>query len=378
MKRLKAYISAMDNATKDYKEINEARDPWTDLPVKGAIPFTAPREDEVEACGIKGLGIRKGVTVITGGGYSGKSTILSTIAAGIYDHAFGDGREFCVTDPSAMTISAEDGRCIKNIDVSPFISWLPGGDPKDFSTEHASGSTSQAANILEAVEYGSKLLLIDEDRSATNFMIRDQTMKTLIKKEPITAFTERVNELYESCGVSTILVIGGSGEYLSVADRTYLMDEYVISNVSEQARSLGGTKTREVKKVQNWRQTRRLMTEGFTPYPAFLGLEKLVIPDVGFILIGEEKIDTRGIQNVICQEQRTAMGFMLRLIENRQNGVYVNLQESVKMLYREMEENGLDTVYSGNFPECDRFLALPRPIDFLALISRMRKIQFAK
>ncbi|MBO4751108.1 MAG: ATPase [Lachnospiraceae bacterium] len=354
------------------------RDPGTDLPMKGAIPFVAPPEDEIEACGFRGLGIRKGVTVITGGGYSGKSTILSTIASGIYDHAFGDGRELCVTDPTAMTISAEDGRSVKNIDVSPFISWLPGGNPKDFSTEHASGSTSQAANILESVEFGSKLLLIDEDRSATNFMIRDQSMKTLIKKEPITAFTERVNELYESCGVSTILVIGGSGEYLSVADRTYLMDEYRISNVSEQARSLGGVKTREVSKVQSWRQTRRLMTEGFTPYPALLGPEKLVIPDVGFILIGEEKIDTRGIQNVICQEQRTAMGFMLRLIENRQSGVYVNLQESVKTLYREMEENGLDTVYSGNFPECDRFLALPRPIDFLALISRMRRIQFAK
>ena len=354
------------------------RDPRTDLPMKGAIPFVAPPEDEIEACGIRGLGIRKGVTVITGGGYSGKSTILSTIAAGIYDHAFGDGREFCVTDSSAMTISAEDGRSIKNIDISPFISWLPGGNPRDFSTEHASGSTSQAANILEAVDFGSKLLLIDEDRSATNFMIRDQTMKTLIKKEPITAFTERVNELYESCGVSTILVIGGSGEYLSIADSTYLMDEYVISNVSEQARSLGGVKTRETEKVQNWRQTRRLKKEGFTSYPALLGPEKLSVPDVGFILIGDEKIDTRGIQNIICHEQRTAMGFMLRLIENRQIGSFVNLLESIQTLYGELEEKGLDEVYSGNFPECDRFLALPRPIDLLALISRMRRIQFAK
>lgn len=375
------------------------RDAKTDLPMKGAIPFTAPPEDEITACGIKGLGIKKGVTVITGGGYSGKSTILNTISAGIYDHAYGDGRELCVTDESAMTISAEDGRCIKNIDISPFISWIPGGSTSDFSTEHASGSTSQAANILEAIDDGAGLLLIDEDRSATNFMIRDQMMKTLIQREPITPFTERVNELYESCGVSTILVIGGSGEYLSVADRVYLMDEYRIYNVTEKAQEIGNIAARKermteegmtqermpeaadcnsrgIGKVRSWRQDRVLRTEGFTPYPAMVGPEKLSIPDVGFILIGEEKIDTRGIQNILCQEQRTAMGFMLRLIENRQNEPVVDLKAHVQRLYEELEEKGLDAVYSGNFPECDRFMAMPRMIDFLALVSRMRRVSY--
>ena len=347
------------------------------LPMKGAIPFQAPREDEITACGIKGLGIKKGVTVITGGGYSGKSTILNTISSGIYDHVYGDGRELCVTDQSAMTISAEDGRCIKNIDISPFISWIPGGNTKDFSTDHASGSTSQAANILEAIDYGSKLLLIDEDRSATNFMIRDLTMKALIQKEPITPFTERVNELYEKCGVSTILVIGGSGEYLSVADRVYMMDEYLIYNVSEKAKELGGRKMTEVKKTDDWKQSRKLLAEGFTPYPAMLGPERLSIPDVGFILIGEEKIDVRGIQNVICQEQRTALGFMLRLLEIRQKDTVVDMKEAVGALFEELEAEGLDGVYSGNFPECDRFMALPREIDLFALVSRMRRVSYA-
>ncbi|MBR6478166.1 MAG: ATPase [Lachnospiraceae bacterium] len=368
------------------------RDAKTDLPMKGAIPFTAPKGDEITACGIKGLGIKKGVTVITGGGYSGKSTILNTIAVGIYDHAYGDGRELCVTDAGAMTITAEDGRCIKNIDISPFISWIPGGSTEDFSTDHASGSTSQAANILEAIDYGSKLLLIDEDRSATNFMIRDQAMKTLIQREPITPFTERVNELYESCGVSTILVIGGSGEYLSVADQVYLMDEYRIYDVTEKAKKLGNRmalrneKMMELEpevvmekasgKVRSWKQERVLRTEGFTPYPAMIGPEKLAVPDMGFILIGEEKIDVRGIQDVSCQEQRTALGFMLRLIELRQIEANVDVKEQVKRLYEEIEEKGLDAVYSGNFPECDRFMALPRMIDLMALISRMREVSY--
>ena len=144
---------------------------------------------------IRGMGIKKGVTVITGGGYSGKSTLLDAISAGIYNHVRGDGRELVITDESAVKISAEDGRSVKNVNISPFIKWLPSGDTRNFSTEHASGSISQAANIMEAVHYNMKLLLIDEDKSATNFMIRDQMMKELIEKEPITPFTERVLSL---------------------------------------------------------------------------------------------------------------------------------------------------------------------------------------
>lgn len=137
-----------------------------------------------------------------------------------------------------------------------------------------------------------------------------------------------------------------------------------------------GCNSRGIGKVQSWRQDRVLRTEGFTPYPAMIGPEKLSIPDVGFILIGEEKIDTRGIQNVICQEQRTALGFMLRLIENRQNEPVVDVKAHVGKLYEELEEKGLDAVYSGNFPECDRFMAMPRRIDLLALISRMRRVSY--
>ena len=160
------------------------RETGTDLPMLNAVPFQSPPDDEIEICGVRGMGIPKGVTVITGGGYSGKSTLLDAISAGIYDHRAGDGRELCITEESAVTISAEDGRSVKCLNISPFIKWLPGGDTSNFSTEHASGSTSQAANIMETVDSGAKLLLMDEDRSATNFMIRDRMMKELIEKEP--------------------------------------------------------------------------------------------------------------------------------------------------------------------------------------------------
>ncbi|MDR0963419.1 MAG: ABC-ATPase domain-containing protein, partial [Clostridium sp.] len=207
------------------------------LPMENALPFQSTAEDEIEIAGIRGMGIKQGVTVITGGGYSGKSTVLNAISAGIYNHMAGDGRELCITDEDAVTITAEDGRAVSALNISPFIKWIPGGNPHEFTTTHASGSTSQAANIVEAIDCGAKLLLIDEDRSATNFMIRDKLMKELIAKEPITPFTDRVREL-ASNGVATILVIGGSGEYLSVADKIYMMDEFVIRDVTNSAKRI--------------------------------------------------------------------------------------------------------------------------------------------
>lgn len=360
------------------------RDSKTGGPMENAIPFEAPEGDEIEACGIKGFGIKKGVTVVTGGGYSGKSTILNTVSAGIYDHTLGDGRELCITDYSAMTISVEDGRCIKNMDISAFIKWIPHGNPTHFSTDYASGSTSQAANILEAVDSGAKLLLIDEDRSATNFMIRDNLMKELISREPITPFTERVNDLYRECGVSTILVIGGSGEYLSVADSVYLMDEFVISNVTERAKQLCGNKEIDIPRTESWKQNRSMLTRGFTSYPEGRFQEKLAVPDVGYIIIGDEKVDTKGIHDILCKEQRTAMGFMLRMLENKYNNIFdrhdgseqIDIRAIVDELYREIDEKGPDYVYSGNFNECERMLALPRKCDFLAMIYRLRHTEY--
>lgn len=366
------------------------RNPETGGPLKNAIPFKSPAEDEIDICGLKGMGIRKGVTVITGGGYSGKSTVLDTISACIYDHCKGDGRELCVTDTSAVTISAEDGRCVRNLDVSSFIKWLPGGDTAHFSTEHASGSTSQAANILEAVGTGAKLLLIDEDRSATNFMIRDRLMRSLISREPITPFTERVNELYERCGTSTILVIGGSGEYLSIADRVYLMDEYIMYNVTEKAAELSSEGSPDREKESGlqpeavWNQKRIMLSKGFSAYPDGKFQEKLAVPDIGYIFIGDEKIDTNDIHNLLCDEQRTATGFMLRYLENKFNDLFdkhgendrIDIVMEVDALYDLLLEKGLDFVYSGNFPECGRWLALPRKSDFLAVVYRMRNTNY--
>ena len=350
-----------------------------DLPMEGAIPFTSTPEDEIELCGVRGMGIKKGVNVITGGGYSGKSTVLDAISAGIYDHALGDGRELCITDPSAVTISAEDGRSIKHVNIAPFIRWLPGGDTTDFSTGHASGSTSQAANIMEAVDAGAKLLLIDEDRSATNFMIRDAMMKQLIKKEPITPFTDRARELHTTLGTSTILVIGGSGEYLSVADHVYLMEDYLIHNVTARAKDISAAAPPSPSPEHaDWRQERVLYAEHFTSYPEGSRTERLHVSDMGFILIGDEAIDIRALHDIVSPRQIDALAFMLRHIQVSSSDRIIDITAVLDALYGRINEEGLDFLYSPFFTDSHRFLDLPRRQEVLAVINRMRKILHEK
>jgi len=356
------------------------------LPAENAVSFKSPEQDEIEVCGMRGMGIKKGVTVITGGGYSGKSTLLDAISAGIYNHVNGDGREFVITDETAIKISAEDGRSVKNVNLSPFIKWLPnGGDASHFYTEHASGSTSQAANIMEAANFGAKLFLIDEDKSATNFMIRDDMMKELIKREPITPFTDRVRQLYGETGISTILVVGGSGEYLSVADSIIMMDEFHALNATEQAKQIyinaKGAILHECENSgQKWRCGRKLKTEKFTSYPyeseeIYSGTERLEISDMGFIIIGDEKIDVRNLHNIISFAQITSIGYILRHLEISTKESFTDIQKRIDDLYSELEDKGLDFIHS-TFFACERWLDMPRKCELLAVINRMRQIDF--
>ncbi len=347
-------------------------------PLQNAVPFVSTPGDEIEVCGVRGMGILRGVTVITGGGYSGKSTLLDAISAGIYDHAEGDGRELCITDNSALTISAEDGRSVKNVNISPFIKWIPGGDTQSFSTEHASGSTSQAANIMEAVDCGAKLLLIDEDKSATNFMIRDKVMKKLIENEPITPFTDRIREINETKKVSTVLVIGGSGEYIAVADRIYKMDEFRIFDVTEKSKSICDEYdlTAETPAKADWAQRRTFLSDGFTSYPEGSGSERLEVSDMGFILIGSERVDVRGLHDIATTAQLDALGFILRQLEITNSESRINLDKRIHEMYEKIEKEGLDCVFSSYFTTCERFLDLPRRFELLAVINRMRRVEF--
>lgn len=360
------------------------RSKGTQLPLENSIAFNSPNVDEIKIPlnnekVIAGMGIKKGVTVITGGGYSGKSTLLEAIAAGVYNHIPKDGREYVITDDSAVKISAEDGRSIQKIDLSPFIKWIPSSDVNSFSTDHASGSTSQAANIMEAIDLGSKLFLIDEDKSATNFMIRDSRMKQLVKKEPITPFTDRVQQLFSETGISTILVIGGSGEYLEIADNVILMDEFTAYNFTSEAKAICNSSLDSYIKDNlhpvNWYHNRKIMCEGFTPYPKEQGTEQLDVAGRETILIGDEKLDVRMLHGIISHSQLNALAYMLRFMEVKASEEIINIEEAVSTIYREIEAKGLDSVFPCIFLT-ERWLELPRKIELMAAINRMRNIKF--
>ncbi|WP_052353754.1 P-loop domain-containing protein [Neobacillus jeddahensis] len=344
-------------------------------PLEGAMPFTSPEDVEVEIGGWRGMGIKQGVTVITGGGYSGKSTMLDALNSGIYNHIMGDGREFVITDQSAMEIAAEEGRSIKNINITPFIKWIPNSSAELFSTDYASGSTSQAANIMEAINFGCKLLLIDEDRSATNFMIQDSKMRSLIKHEPITPFTERVRELYEAVGVSSVLVIGGSGEFLSVADQIILMDNFEPKNVTEEAKSLcEHDQPQERIPLTKWEIERKITTDHFSSYPQGSGTEKLMVSTMGYMMIGDEQIDIRGLYNVTSQAQLAAIAFLIRKIAINNQGRHIFLHEKIQKALEDMERDGVDSVFSAFFPGFERWLELPRMNEVLSVINRMKHV----
>lgn len=320
--------------------------------------------------------IREGVTVITGGGYSGKSTLLDSMLLGIYNHVAGDGREFCISRENCCKIMNEEGRAISNLDISAFLKNSKLLNTESFSTLDASGSTSQAANIMEAISFGVNTLFIDEDRTATNFMIRDRRMRQLIKNDPIVPFTDRVKELYEQLKISTVLVIGGSSEYLDIADYVYIMEDYFIKNITSMVRenlqncisdSSGCDLTR-------YRLKRYLKVEAMCTYiydsENRRFREELAIRKRK-IIIGNFSFDVSKLSTILSEGQVAAIAFIIRLIVTEVQAGTVDICEKVDEIYERIVENGLSFVYTNKFefwPE----LELPNKLDVMFAISRLR------
>jgi predicted ABC-class ATPase len=355
--------------------------PLSAQPGAKVIPFVSPPSLEVvlEAPNrgeLRGMGIAEGVTLVAGGGFHGKSTLLRALERGVYDHIPGDGREYVVPVPEAVKIRAEDGRNIEKVDISPFIDHLPlGKDTRRFSTENASGSTSQAANIVEAVEVGARLLLIDEDTSATNFMIRDGRMQALIRKEhePITPFVDRVRQLYEQHGVSTILVMGGSGDYLEVADRVVAMVDYRPEDVTERARAV-------VSELPNPRRAEG--GPGYGPLRARLPSPesfsarkgkrevKISAKGVRMLLFGTTAIDLSCLEQLVDVSQTRAIGELIHLFAENWLPRSGGLREGLERMLAEVAEKGFDAFTP--YPRAD--LALPRIFEVAGAINRMRTL----
>ncbi len=346
---------------------------------RGALTFRSPeslrcRVALPHAGGLTGMGIPAGVTLIVGGGFHGKSTLLHALERGVYDHIPGDGRERVVTDSTAMKIRAEDGRAISLVDISPFIDHLPfGRDTHAFTTDNASGSTSQAANIIEALETGSRVLLIDEDTSATNFMIRDSRMQQLVapEKEPITPFLHRVRELYDEHGISTVLVMGGSGDYFEVADTVIMMDEYEPKDVTQHARRLAGHAIRDgqADAAPPFRSDR-----GRRPRASTLNASRgrhevrIDVRSVDRLAYGERDIDLEKLEQLVDRGQTESIGWMIRYYAEHFAEPGQSAVEGLRRVLEMVEQNGLDSVAPwqlGTF-------AMPRLQELAGTLNRLR------
>lgn len=351
-------------------------------PLREAVRFRSPEELKVtldlpHRGRITGMGIRKGITLIVGGGYHGKSTLLKALELGVYDHIAGDGREYVITDDSAMKIRAEDGRSIQKTDISMFINDLPNGkDTVGFCTLDASGSTSQAANVVESMEAGSSLLLIDEDTSATNFMIRDELMQRVIHKEmePITPFIERIRELYDSYGISTVIVAGSSGAYFHIADSIVQMDRYEPRDITEfartEAKNFPALSGPEKKAEQP--DFRRCPKAG----RQIRGNDRIKMKTMGkeAVMINKEVIDLRYVEQITDSEQVTALGYCMCYAQRHILDGRKDLRTVVEELEKVIRKGTLAALAgSGSGVSC---MALPRRQEIFSCFNRYRGLTF--
>ena len=348
----------------------------SDRPMRQAFPFQSPKSLRVEmhlphAGVITGMGIPKGVTLIVGGGYHGKSTLLKALEAGVYNHIAGDGREYTVTDDTAVKVRAEDGRSIHDVDISMFIRNLPNGkDTVYFVTQDASGSTSQAAGVAEAVEAQTKLLLIDEDTSATNFMIRDVLMQRVVhgSQEPIIPFIDRVRELYEKEGISTILVAGSCGSYFHKADLIIQMNRYEPVDITEYAK----TQAKEFPLAQSENPTYKKSSHKRCPKASKRADDRVKIKTTGLdtICINKENIDVRYIEQLVDSEQLNALGYMLAYAQKHLFDGKKTLLQITDELYEKIHRDGIESVCGLSYVPAG--LALPRKQEFMAVVNRYR------
>ena len=360
-------------------------------PMKGAVPFLSPEELAVtlslpHAGVMRGMGIHKGVTLIVGGGYHGKSTLLGALEKGVYNHIAGDGREYVITDESAVKVRAEDGRSISNVDISMFIKDLPNNkDTVHFSTQDASGSTSQAANVIEAISSGTQLLLIDEDTSATNFMVRDELMARVVAgdKEPITPFISRIRDLYEKSGVSTILVAGSSGAFFHVADTVIQMDRYVPLEITAAAKaaaasdaasgtSAAASSTATVYRAADFSLPEAVRIPNKNSALLREGRVKVKVLSDDSFLLSRDEVDLRGLEQLVDREQIAALAHILKYAELHLIDGRLSFDRVLDRILELAESGGPEEWFDGSTVRCG--LAYVRRAEIAGMINRYRKL----
>lgn len=352
------------------------------LPLEGGVPLTAPETlaqtvQLPHAGAVRGTAIPAGVTVIAGGGYHGKSTLLNAIARGIYPHIPGDGRELVATVPEAMAVRAADGRAVTGVDLRPFISHLPGrdADPAQFTTANASGSTSQAASIMESLELWGQpaqaALLLDEDTCATNLLIRDQRMRALVssEREPITPLVDRIRALHRERGISTLIVMGGSGDYLDVADQVLIMDSYRLVDATAQARQVCDSQPRVDTSLPDFPLPAQRLPQ--RPEAKRRGPSRTRALGTQRLVLDRHEVDVADVSGLVDEGQALAVAWALRALLERHFDGRTSLSQALAQVAKRLDDVGLDALGEAH----PAFLVRPRLVDVGAAVNRLRSLQ---
>lgn len=352
------------------------------LPLEGGVPLTAPetlaQTVQLPHAGVvRGTAIPAGVTVIAGGGYHGKSTLLNAIARGIYPHIPGDGRELVATVPEAMAVRAADGRAVTGVDLRPFISHLPGrdADPAQFTTANASGSTSQAASIMESLELWGQsaqaALLLDEDTCATNLLIRDQRMRALVssEREPITPLVDRIRALHRERGISTLIVMGGSGDYLDVADQVLIMDSYRLVDATAQARQVCDSQPRMDTSLPDFPLPAQRLPQ--RPEAKRRGPSRTRALGTQRLVLDRHEVDVADVSGLVDEGQALAVAWALRALLERHFDGRTSLPQALAQVAKRLDDVGLDALGEAH----PAFLVRPRLVDVGAAVNRLRSLQ---
>ena len=352
------------------------------LPLEGGVPLTAPETLAQtvylpHAGAVRGTAIPAGVTVIAGGGYHGKSTLLNAIARGIYPHIPGDGRELVATVPEAMAVRAADGRAVTGVDLRPFISHLPGrdADPAQFTTANASGSTSQAASIMESLELWGQpaqaALLLDEDTCATNLLIRDQRMRALVssEREPITPLVDRIRALHRERGISTLIVMGGSGDYLDVADQVLIMDSYRLVDATAQARQVCASQPRVDTSLPDFPLPAQRLPQ--RPEAKRRGPSRTRALGTQRLVLDRHEVDVADVSGLVDEGQALAVAWALRALLERHFDGRTSLPQALAQVAKRLDDVGLDALGEAH----PAFLVRPRLVDVGAAVNRLRSLQ---
>ena len=352
------------------------------LPLEGGVPLTAPETlaqtvQLPHAGPVRGTAIPAGVTVIAGGGYHGKSTLLNAIARGIYPHIPGDGRELVATVPEAMAVRAADGRAVTGVDLRPFISHLPGhdADPAQFTTANASGSTSQAASIMESLELWGQpaqaALLLDEDTCATNLLIRDQRMRALVssEREPITPLVDRIRALHRERGISTLIVMGGSGDYLDVADQVLIMDSYRLVDATAQARQVCDSQPRVDTSLPDFPLPAQRLPQ--RPEAKRRGPSRTRALGTQRLVLDRHEVDVADVSGLVDEGQALAVAWALRALLERHFDGRTSLPQALAQVAKRLDDVGLDALGEAH----PAFLVRPRLVDVGAAVNRLRSLQ---